>query len=61
MIYLLLGIIIGHQLREIKFEGIKIITKTKDVFNKEESQFIESVSFKEKWKEAEEVGDLLNK
>jgi hypothetical protein len=64
MLYTLLGIIIGMLIRDIKFQTIKLVDKSKEkietMFKNETSQFVEPVSFRDKFDEATSIDDLLD-
>ena len=60
MLNFVLGLILGILIRDIKCGVVKTIQDIeKTQQNKGETQFIESISFKEKFKNAKNVSDLL--
>lgn len=62
MLYALIGIIIGILVRDIKFHSLKKVEKLKEYFEKEEhTEFFEPMSYKEKFKNAQSIDDLIEK
>lgn len=60
MVIFLLGLIIGMIIREMKVSTMRTIEKTKQLLPHEKVSFYESMSNKEKFDNAKNIGDLLS-
>lgn len=62
MMYFILGIIVGILVRDIKVEVLDFAKFLKEIKKEDKgrAQFFEGITFKDKFKDARGLGDIIN-